>query len=140
MNTKIFEIAKSHIEASLEKGNEKLDIANLLTKSKKYVGAIKEYVGAYEEIGQSLFLYETISNNKKITDDHLKDYFKPGTHDQKILDSYNTRRDRIKKHPIEDFEKIKNSKIGQDFRNPYTRDETLKKSMKELLYIANYTN
>jgi hypothetical protein len=53
LNVTIFEIAKPHIEAGLAKGNEKLDVANLLTESKKYGSAIKEYVGAYEEIGQS---------------------------------------------------------------------------------------
>ena len=132
MNAKIFEIAKPHIESGLKKGNEKLDIANLLTKSKKYAGAITDYVGAYEEIGQALFLFETISNNEEITENHLKDYVKPGTHDQKILNSYITRRDRIKKHPVEDFEKIKNSKIGQDFHNPYTQEETLQKINKRI--------
>jgi len=140
VDTKIFEIAKPHIEASLKKGNYKLDIANLLTKSKKYAGAIENYVGVYEEIGQALFLYETISNNEKITEDYLKEYFKLGPHDQKILDSYITRRDQIKKYPVEDFEKIKKSKIGQDFHNPYTRDETLKKINERIAIYSKLHN
>lgn len=127
MITKKFEIAKPHIESSLAKGNEKLDIANLLYKSKKYAGAIIDYVGAYEELGQALFIVETISNDEKISEEYLKDFFKPGSHNQKILSSHITRRELLKKHPIDDFEKIKNSEIGEDFRNPYTLDETIKK-------------
>ena len=127
MITKNFEITKPHIEASSKKGNEKLDIANLLYKSKKYAGAITDYVGAYEELGQALFIIGTISNDEKISEEYLKDFFKPGSHNQKILSSHITRRDLLKKHPIDDFEKIKNSKIGEDFRNPYALDETIKK-------------
>ncbi len=132
MNVKIFELAKPHIESGLAKGNEKLDIANLLTKSKKYGGAIKEYVGAYEEIGQSLFLMDTVSNNEKISEQELEKYFKPGTHDQKILSSYITRRDGLKKHSDKDFEKIKNSKIGKDFHNPYSRKGTINETNKRI--------
>ena len=95
------------------------EIANLLVESKKYSGAITDYIGAYEEIGQSLFLLEEISNNKEISEESLKDLFKPGTHDQKILNSYIARRNHLKKHSNEDFEKVKNSKIGQYFHNPY---------------------
>lgn len=135
MVTQLFEIAKPHIESSLTKGYEKVEIANLLADFKKYSGAITDYVGAYEEIGQALFLIETVSKNKEITIDSLEQYFKPGNHNQKILNAYIARRDRIENDP-DNFEKVKKSQVGQDFHNPYSSDETVKKTNERISLLS----
>jgi hypothetical protein len=62
----------------------------------------------------------------------LEEYFKPGTHNQKILSSYLARRDGLKKHPDKDFDKVKNSRIGKDFPNPFSKAETIKKTNKRI--------
>jgi len=135
LTSRLFEIAKPHIESSLAKGYEKVEIANLLADFKKYPGAITDYVGAYEEIGQSLFLIETISKNKEISDESLEELFKPGNHNQKILNAYIARRDRIEKEPG-NFEKVKKSQVGQDFHNPYNSEGTVKKTNERIALLS----
>ena len=126
MNTSLFDNTKIHIEASMKVGYEKLDAAIMLVQSKKFSSAVPEFVGAYEEIGYALFLSDGI-NNSTLTVDTLEDFIKPGTHSQKILSHYISRKDKMVKNPNDDFEKVKNSEIGKQFAITSSREDIIRK-------------
>lgn len=132
MDISSFDKARPHIEEYLRVGKEKLETAIILKKSKKYPNAITEYIGAYEEIGQALFLTDKISHNEEITENDLKKYIKPASHAKKILAHYITRKEQMAKNSDEAFEKIKKSEIGELFRNPYTREKTIDETNKRI--------
>ena len=126
MITFSFDIAKPHIEACLKLGYEKLELAKLLKKEKKYPGAIVAYVEAYEEIGQALFLTEKINDSKEINENDWNELTKPGTHQKKILIHYIARKDQLEKNTNEEYEKVQKSKIGKIFVTDGTREDNIK--------------
>lgn len=127
LDTSIFDNAKPHVEAYLKAGYDNLDTANMLKKLKKYTRAIPEYVSAYEEIGSAHYIINKISDNEEITEEDLQKHINPGSHLQKILSHYITRRDQMSNHTSGDFEKIKKSEVGKQFPINYSRENTIKK-------------
>jgi len=140
MKESSFDKAKPHIEKYLSVGKAKLETAVLIKKSKKYSNAIPEYVGAYEEIGQALFIMDKISHNEEIAENDLKKYIKPASHTKKILTHYITRKEQLEKNSNKNFEKVKKSKIGELFSNPLDRKTIVEKTKKRISIYNKLNN
>jgi hypothetical protein len=129
-----FDLAKSHVEAYLRVGNEKLELAMWLRKNKKYPMAITSYIESYEELGQALFLSDKISSSEEITENDWNKYIKPAPHSKKILAHHIIRKNQLNKSTSEEFKKIQQPEIGKNFPEISTREDTIE-AIEELIAI-----